>query len=830
MADGTIVIDTRVDQKGAINGMKGLESSLTPMLKKIGGLIAMAFSAKALLSFAKASIEVASDIQEVQNVVDVAFGDMAYKMEEFADTAITQYGISRLEAKKTGSTMMAMAKGMGLASDEASDMAITLTGLSADMASFYNITQDRASIALKSVFTGETETLKQYGIVMTDVNLQEYAYQQGINKKYQAMTQAEKVQLRYNYVLEQTKLAQGDFARTQGSWANQTRILSEQWKEFMSVIGTSLIQVLTPAIRVLNQFLSSLIAVARNLASFLGVDLNVSNATAESADNTEALAGAMDSTADSTKKANKAGKQAVATFDDLNVLQKDNEDSGAGAGAGGGGGTKISTEPATQATNVMAGLADGFLDTLVDKLSGIGKLFAPIVDQLKNMFSHMWKVLKSGFIAFVNDLANKWQLLCDVLSSPETLYAIYQSFEAWISNMTIIFDILTTAIGDLWSHFASPVIDSFITNILPVLIQLFGELSQTVNTVMQEIQKIFNAVWKGTVIPILDLATEVISGLFSSIKGFWDKWGKPIFDALRIAITTLGDTVLNIYNTVLKPVLDHVIAGLKVFWENNLKPLIDNVLDFIGNLGMLLLELWNNILYPLVNAIIDVIGPPIVTALNGVWDVLQSIFSGVVTAVDNLIDVIDSIVSALRAVITFITDVFKGNWLGAWQSVKAIFSNIWQGIKDVCKAVVNLIIGFVNALINGVETALNFVIDCLNVLSFEVPSWVPGIGGQTWGFDISHVDFGEIPELATGAVLPANQPFLAMLGDQKHGTNIEAPLDTIKQALIEAMGSQGQGSSDAIMELDGQVFARLVMPYITNEMNRRGYDVKILGV
>jgi phage-related protein len=828
MADGTIVIDTRIDQKGAINGMKGLESSLTPMLKKIGSLIAVAFSAKALLSFTKASIEVASDIQEVQNVVDVAFGDMAYKMEEFADTAITQYGISRLEAKKTGSTMMAMAKGMGLASDEASDMAITLTGLSADMASFYNITQDRASIALKSVFTGETETLKQYGIVMTDVNLQEYAYQQGINKKYQAMTQAEKVQLRYNYVLEQTKLAQGDFARTQGSWANQTRILSEQWKEFMSVIGTGLIQVLTPAIRVLNQFLSSLIAVARNLASFLGVDLNVSNATAESADNTEALAGAMDNTADSTKKANKAGKQAVATFDDLNVLQKDS-DSGAG-GAGGGASTKVTTEPATQASNAMAGLANGFLDTLMDKLSDLAKFFAPITDQLKKMFSHMWDVLKKGFITFVNDIANKWQLLCDVLSSPETLYAIYQTFEAWISNMTIIFDILTTVIGDLWSHFASPVIDSFITNILPVLIQLFGELSQTVNTVMQEVQKIFDAVWKGTVIPVLDLATEVITGFFTSIKQFWDKWGKPIFDALRVAITNVGDTVLNIYNTVLKPVLDHVIAGIKVFWENSLKPLIDNVLDFIGNLGMLLLELWNNILYPLVNAIIDVIGPPIVTALNGLWDVLQSIFSGVVTAIDNLIDVIDSVVSALRGVITFITDVFKGNWLGAWQSVKAIFSNIWQGIKDVCKAVVNLIIGFVNALINGVETALNFVIDCLNVLSFEVPDWVPGIGGQTWGFDIEHIDFGEIPELATGAVLPANHPFLAMLGDQKSGTNVEAPLDTIKQALSEVMGQGGGGGSDAVMELDGQTFARLVMPYITNEMNRRGYDVKILGV
>ena len=125
----------------------------------------------------------------LQNVVDVAFGDMTYKMEQFAKTSIKTFGISQLTAKQTGSSYMAMAVGMGMARDSASDMAIELTSLSADLASFYNIQQEEARTALSAVFTGETETLKRYGILITEINLQEYARQQGITKSTNAMTQ-----------------------------------------------------------------------------------------------------------------------------------------------------------------------------------------------------------------------------------------------------------------------------------------------------------------------------------------------------------------------------------------------------------------------------------------------------------------------------------------------------------------------------------------------------------------------------------------------------------------------------------------------------------------
>ena len=166
--------------KSAVDGMKSAFSSLGKKASQLGSLLANVLGPIALIGLAKQCIELGSSVSEVQNVVDTAFGSMSHKMEAFADTAITSFGMSELAAKKTGSTYMAMAKGIGIADDAASDMAITLTGLSGDVASFYNISQDLASTKLKSVFTGETETLKDLGVVMTQTNLEQYALSRGI--------------------------------------------------------------------------------------------------------------------------------------------------------------------------------------------------------------------------------------------------------------------------------------------------------------------------------------------------------------------------------------------------------------------------------------------------------------------------------------------------------------------------------------------------------------------------------------------------------------------------------------------------------------------------
>ncbi len=349
--DGSIRIDTLLNTRGFERGARGLLSGMERLgnsIRGIMGSLGFAIGIAGLVSLGKQAIDTASDIQEVQNVVDTAFGSMAYKMEEFAKTSVKQFGISQLSAKQMGSTFMAMGASMLDNMEEASDMAINLTARAADMSSFYNKSIEETSYALKSIYTGETESLKEYGVVMTQVNMEEFARQQGINKSIQAMTQAEKVELQYAYVMQQTALAAGDFAKTSDSWANQTRILSEQFKELLSVIGSGLIVVFTPVVKFLNTILTGLIAIAKQIGAILsklfGIKVPVVDSSKMASNLSDAAGGAndladgMDAAGKSAEKAGKAASKALAPFDKLNVLKQDSGGSGAGSGSSGGGG------------------------------------------------------------------------------------------------------------------------------------------------------------------------------------------------------------------------------------------------------------------------------------------------------------------------------------------------------------------------------------------------------------------------------------------------------------------------------------------------------------
>lgn len=197
-----------------------------------------------ILAAGTASFKFASDMTETLGKIDVVFGDNAEKVKKWAETSIKQMGLASQTALDSAALYGDMATGMGLSSEQAAKMATELTQLGADLASFKNISNDVAQTALKSIFTGETESLKNLGVVMTETNLQEFARQQGIRKTISKMKEQEKIMLRYNYVLSKTKNAQGDFSRTNMNAANQTRMLTESLKQ----IGVQLGQVITPVV------------------------------------------------------------------------------------------------------------------------------------------------------------------------------------------------------------------------------------------------------------------------------------------------------------------------------------------------------------------------------------------------------------------------------------------------------------------------------------------------------------------------------------------------------------------------------------------------------
>lgn len=313
--DGSIRIDTSINSQPIDSGLSAIENKI----KSIGTTIGLAFGVKELIDFGKRAVTAASDLTEAQNVVDTAFGDMSWKMEQFAATALDTYGISELTAKNMGSTYMAMAKGMGVATNAASDMAVTLTGRLSDIMSFYNKTQSEVDTIGRAMITGETEPLKAISVVMTQTNLSAYALAKGYEKTYDAMSANEQLIVRYKYFLEQTAMAQGDFAKTSEGWANQTRLLSERWNEFITNFGGLIMNTLTPALEFANEAVSFL-----NELFFGGKD-NAENASAVK--NAEAVTDEVTSMGAAADNSKKKLNNLIAGFDELHVISGAKSDS-----------------------------------------------------------------------------------------------------------------------------------------------------------------------------------------------------------------------------------------------------------------------------------------------------------------------------------------------------------------------------------------------------------------------------------------------------------------------------------------------------------------------
>nr|DAI20791.1 MAG TPA: minor tail protein [Bacteriophage sp.] len=313
------------------------------------------------------AIDISSDLTEVENVVRTTFGNMEYKVNDFVQNSIQQFGMSELSVKQYASTFQAMGTAMDVGgkqienanrflngategyiglSDSMSDVSLNLTKLTADMASFYD--KDQADVAkdLQSVFTGMVVPLRKYGLDLTQATLKEWAMKNGMDADIKSMTQAEKAMLRYQYVLANTTAAQGDFARTADTWANQVRILKQNFQQLGGIIGGALINAFKPFLRTLNFVMQKVISFATTVTNALGAIFGwkfevsgggVADDWSDAASSADDLADSTGKAADNTKKM----KTNLLAIDELNVLNPDDSDSGSGgsgSGAGGAGG------------------------------------------------------------------------------------------------------------------------------------------------------------------------------------------------------------------------------------------------------------------------------------------------------------------------------------------------------------------------------------------------------------------------------------------------------------------------------------------------------------
>lgn len=565
------------------SGIKTASFNLGNLLKTAIGFKAI----RGLANLGKSAIGFGSAITEIENVVDVSFGSMADEAYKFASTAKEQFGLSELAAKQYSGTMMAMMKSSGVAQDAASKMSISLAGLAGDIASFYNVDTDTAFQKIRSGISGEIEPLRQLGINLSVANMEAYALSRGITTSYNAMSQAEKVALRYNYLMSVTGDVQGDFARTSGTWANQVRLLTLNFQSLSAVIGQGLIAGILPAIQALNALMSKLMQAANAFRNFMyvlmgkklkgsqsGVSDIVSNLGGIETAGDDASSGLDDATS-SAKKLKKA--LSVLPFDQLNQLTDNSDNSGTESKSLGSGLGDLADS--------FAGIQDSLDEVLTVDETPINKWAAKI---RKAFINKDWKGL--GFT--IADMINVgMQKIYEVINwnnvgpkITEFVNAFTTAFNSMVSG--IDFDLMGRLLG------------AGINTAVNTLNLLLGEggidfsgigakLSQLLKGAIKEIDwtglgnligNSFMASWKMLSGFVKDMSKKDGAGITG-----WSKLGTALGNALNGAIKKID---MNTIADALSGLLNGAFESLKSFtetfnWDDLATKIRDGIAKFI---------------------------------------------------------------------------------------------------------------------------------------------------------------------------------------------------------------------------------------------------------
>jgi len=497
----------------------------------------------------------------------------------------------------------------------------------------------------------------------------------------------------------------------------------------------------------------------------------------------EDYAASIKKTGAAAKKAGKEAQKSLAPFDQLNQLT-DKNSSGSSGGASG-------TDPSQMFETVQI---DSKITSMVD---GMKKAFGSFLSWVQTNFgpslAKVWDDMVPNVERFKAILAGIWS----------DLGTLGEPLKAWFNNDYIpyiqqviltggeiingLFDSFNMVFSDIWNLAVFPVLSNFITTGLPMITQFGTRAVESFGILFKQVKGIFDRIWKDAVAPALSLVTKMWTDSVDSLAKVWDEFGAPIFDSMNEAFEKTGDMIKKNWDSYIKPIFDTFMSEADKLWSDHLKPLMDKIVGFGARLIQVALDIYNGMILPLVNWFADLFGPSISSNIQFLIEKFGEFLSFVA-------DVASGIMTALNGVLDFIHTGFTDGWDKAWSKVGDIFKGVFNGIIQMA------------------ENAINHIIDSLNGLSFDVPEWVPKIGGQTFGFDIGKV---RLPRLATGTVVPPRAgEFAAILGDNNTDTEVVSPLGTMKQAFMDAIaeaGGLGGGDLNLNIFLDGaQIHHELV--------------------
>ena len=857
VAQATVNVITKIANniKNVVSVVGGAVNNIKNKFNILNSTLARGLSLTALVAVGKKCLELSSDLAEVQNVVETTFGKSSNIINEFAESALKNFGLTELQAKKYVSTLGAIAKASGESDEATLQMSTNLTKLTADVASFFNYDYDTAFNKIRSGLTGETEPLKDLGVVMTVANLEQYRLAQGIQTSYSAMSSAEQMALRYNYIMQALTDTQGDFNKTQASWANQLRILQGQAQQLGAILGNLLQKVLYPVLSVVNTILGKAVAMGNVLAKAFGFDTKTITesqsgtseksspnvATATDSPNvvtaTDKEAKSQDNLAKSTKKAtaekkkqNKEREKELSSVHKLNILNKKQaETTKAGTGTKA---KKTSTPKSGINTNgglgfdllnyadaVNKGVKDKNKDTetafgnFIKRMKKLAKegqfegIGASLADEVNGLFAKInFKKLESKFTKYANDIGKVINGFVRNLNTAQIGRKLGDLINLIVHTVNTFYDTVDfSAIGSKLADGLNSVFETidwealgqFLLNKFNSIFRFLAGFAETFDWLSfgVHLSELINSAFES--IDFEAIESFVVNGVNGITNAMWDvlfgtDWGAKGEE--------LGQSVSRMIQGVkwdkLAVNLAHGLASLidfginfaeQVLSDDNLSKITNAITTFFRNffeevkekkLGKRLAELINKgvkILNDLINEI--------------PWEDIYNTIDDFITNLDW--------VGILR------------NIANLWSAKKSILINAGMSImRGVFKSIMDSIGEEIDKLTNKIYYG---VIDGLNSLPFINIKTHSG-GGTSIDDSSSRKSKSyapmSIPHLAKGAVIPPNNKFLAMLGDQTSGTNIETPLSTMIQAFKSAL-------SDSNYSGMGDIYIPI---YVNNEL------------
>lgn len=737
---GEIELDLVINKKQYDKQLKGI----TSMAKKAAATLAAAFTVKKLVDFGKECIELGSDLAEVQNVVDVTFPKMTAQVDKFAKSAAASFGLSETMAKKFTGTFGAMAKAFGFSESAAYEMSTTLTGLAGDVASFYNITQDEAYTKLKSVFTGETESLKDLGVVMTQSALDAFALANGFGKTTSAMSEAEKVALRYAFVQDRLNAASGDFARTADSWANQVRILKLQFDSLRATIGQGLINVLTPVIKVINTVIGKLMTLANAFKAFTELitgkkspGAQVAGTGAAAKESLNSAAGAADNLSAATggvgKAAKKAAKEmrALMGFDQINKLdEKSDSDSGSSGGGGGAGGSAID----------FGGLADGenVIEKTDNSCSKLMKRLKELAELCKKGFDIGFGDSEKNIKKIKVSLGSIKSSLSEIFTSPKVIKAA----ENWANAVALnvgktagaVANVGISIVTNLTAGIAKSLEEKkdFIKDKIASLLTINADSWTLIGDLAATLGDIISGAFTSD--SAINISSDIFSILTTGVLGGAELFAKAGLDLSAVIIQPIIDNKEKIKDAIentLKPVSD-VVDTIKTAvedafsiisdaYDNHIAPMLKTFKEGISDSFGKLLDAYNTYIAPVLQAlagefsavyeqhikpcmekigetigyIADVISEVYTTWIKPIVDwliatlipilapIFETIGKVVIGAFGTIADAISSLLDIFKGIIEFLLGVFTGDWDRAFKGLQTIFKGFVSLISSL---------------------------------------------------------------------------------------------------------------------------------------------------